>query len=98
MIGQRISLFTEKMWLLAMSETSRKSDGMQQRWVARWTTSNGTPQECFFYSTHELMIARIDFMFKLIDMGIPRPNEYDLEEAHAGLPSIPRPVRFGGYL
>ena len=71
---------------------------MQQRWVARWTTPNGMSQEFFFYSTCERMIARIDLMLKLMEMEMPRPNEYELEEARSGLPSIPTPVHLGGYL
>ncbi len=71
---------------------------MQQRWVARWINPNGMPQEFYFYSVHERMIALIDFMLKLMDMGTPRPNEYELEEARGGLPSIPRPVQLDGYL
>ena len=71
---------------------------MEQRWVARWTTPNGIPQEFFFYSTCERMIARIDLMLKLMEMEMPRPNEYELEETRSGLPSIPTPISSGGYL
>ena len=65
---------------------------MEQRWVALWATPNGTPQEFFFYSTRECMMARLDFALKLMDMGTPRPNEYELEEATLGFPSLPKPI------
>ena len=54
----------------------------QQQWVARWITPDGTLHELVFSSTQERMIARIDFVLKLMDMDIPRPNEYELEEAN----------------
>jgi hypothetical protein len=69
---------------------------MNQRWVARWTAPDGTPQQLYFSSTSDLKIARIDFRLKLMDLGLPYPHAYDLEEAQGKLSSIPRRVRLGG--
>ena len=64
----------------------------QQYWIARWITPDGTAHEVIFPSMQERMIARIDFVLKLMDMDIPRPNEYELEEARSNLSSLPRPI------
>lgn len=59
---------------------------MEQRWIARWAVSDGSPQAYIFSSTKSRGVARIDFMLKLMDMGKRLPNEYELEEAKVDAP------------
>lgn len=60
------------------------------RWKATWTTTDGLLREFFFYSATSRAVARVDFLLKLMSQGQPIPDEYEVEEALPGLPTVPR--------
>lgn len=62
---------------------------MQKRWIARWHTKNGTPQELIFYSVESRGIARLDFQLKLIDRHVPVPDEFTLDDETLLIPPGP---------
>lgn len=55
---------------------------MQQRWRARWIAPDGAPYEYIFSSTTSRVVARVDFMLKVMDLGCQLPVVYELEEAN----------------
>ena len=69
---------------------------MEQRYRARWVDQEGKQREFLFESLDNLMIARVDFQLKLLARGIPRPDEYELEEVTHRFPSSIRLVHTGG--
>lgn len=62
----------------------------ERRWKATWTNQWGDPQEYWFSGPDNRMLARIDFQLKLMDQGIPCPNEFELEEGRTVFPVVPR--------
>lgn len=63
---------------------------MQKRWIARWQTKNGLPQQLIFYSVESRGIARLDFQLKLIDMHLAVPDEFELDDNTLLIPPVPR--------
>lgn len=68
---------------------------MQKRWIARWKTKNGTPQQLVFYSVESRGIARLDFQLKLMDMHIPVPDAFEPDDNTLLIPPVPHLTLLG---
>jgi hypothetical protein len=62
----------------------------QRRWKATWFDPWGQPHELNFIGAESRIVARIDFQLTMMDMGLPVPNSFELEEETQILPRIPR--------
>jgi hypothetical protein len=53
----------------------------KRRWRAIWRDQRGNLQEELFYAPDNRGLARIDFQLHLLEMQLPCPHTFELEEA-----------------